>query len=355
MSYAPASATGTRVASWTKRRRVNDDMIRRDLVDATISTLADTGKRRYDTGMRSPNTTSRRGFLGSSAALALAPLAGTVSAAEEKKGGKRFEFCTFTKPLQNLSYPETAKTIAAMGFDGIEAPVRPGGHVLPERVTEDLPKLVEALKAEGLDLSIMTAGINEVSAGQHTEAVLRTAASLGVKRFRMGYYKYDLGKPILAQLDEIRPRLKDLIALTRELGIKPIYQNHSGKDYFGGPLWDLAAVFEDLSPEDIGVVFDIGHATVEGAKAWPLNFAVIRPWLDSVYIKEPSWQNNKLGWGPLGEGAVDKGFYKLLKESDFSGPVSLHVEYIDHKGAGSTPAFLAAIEKDFSTLRSYLA
>jgi sugar phosphate isomerase/epimerase len=171
----------------------------------------------------------------------------------------------------------------------------------------------------------------------------------------MGYYKYDLAKPIRAQLDEFRPKLKDLIALSRELGIKPIYQNHSGKDYFGGPIWDLAEVLSDHDPAEVGVAFDIGHATVEGAKAWPLNFALIRPYLDTVYVKEPSWKDNVLGWGPLGEGAVDKGFFKLLQESDFSGPVSLHVEYLGHDDPSKVPTVLAAIEKDFATLKGLLS
>lgn len=305
--------------------------------------------------MTPPPIPSRRRFLGAAATLALAPGFGVRLSAEDQKKQGRFEFCTFTKPLQHLSYAEMAKTIAAMGFDGIEGAVRPKGHVLPERVEEDLPQLAGALKAEGLSFTVMTTAINEVSDEQMTEKILRAAAAAGVKRYRMGYYKYDLAKPIRAQLDEFRPRLKDLVALSRELGIKPVYQNHSGKDYFGGPIWDLAEVLADHDPAHVGVAFDIGHATVEGAKAWPLHFAVIRPHLDTVYVKEPSWKDNVLGWGPVGEGAVDKGFFKLLKESDFEGPVSVHVEYLGHDDPAKVPAVLAAIEKDFATVKGLLS
>ncbi|MCB1089354.1 MAG: sugar phosphate isomerase/epimerase, partial [Verrucomicrobiae bacterium] len=158
--------------------------------------------------------------------------AATANAADEK----RYTFCTFTKPVQHLSYEETAAAIGALGFDGVEAPVRPKGQVEPERVEEDLPKFIAALKAKGLEMTVLTSGINEVSEEQRTEAVLRTAAAQGVKRFRMLYYKYDLTKPIRPQLDEFRPRLRDLVALCKEIGIKPIYQNHSGRDYFGAPV-----------------------------------------------------------------------------------------------------------------------
>jgi len=59
-----------------------------------------------------------------------------------------------------LSYDETADVFAELGFDGIEAAVRPGGHVLPERVEEDLPKFAEALKKRGLEITILTSGIS---------------------------------------------------------------------------------------------------------------------------------------------------------------------------------------------------
>lgn len=302
----------------------------------------------------SPSLPGRRRFLQTAAAGALAApfVASPLSAQETKK--RRFHYCTFTKPLQHLGYEEMAETIAAMGFDGIEAPVRPGGHVVPEKVEDDLPAMVDALKANGLALTVLTSGINAVDEEQRTEVVLKTAADLGVKRFRMAYYKYDLDKPIAPQVDEFRPMLKDLVALCDELGIKPVYQNHSGKNYFGGPIWDLAEVFDDYTPEQIGVAFDIGHATVEGAKAWPLNFARVQPYVDTVYVKEPRWEDNQLGWGPVGEGCVDQSFFAQLKKSDFDGPVSLHVEYLGHDDPDKVPTILKAIEKDFATLQGLL-
>ncbi len=299
----------------------------------------------------SPN---RRRFLKSAAAgLAVSPFAAAVPALAEEKS--RFEFCTFTKALQPLSYQEMAEAIAELGFDGIEGAVRPKGHVLPGNVEEDLPKMVEALKSQDLNLTLLTSGINEVSEEQNTEKVLRTAAELGVKRFRMGYYRYDLKKPLDPQLEEFGAKLKDLIALTDELGIKPIYQNHSGDKYFGGPIWDMASVFSSYTPDQVGVAFDIGHATVEGATAWPLNFARIRPYIDTVYVKEPSWDDNKLSWGPLGEGAVNPKFFKMLKESDFSGPISLHIEYLGHGDPKIVPAVLEETRKNFATLRKLLS
>ena len=94
-------------------------------------------------------------------------------------------FTTFTKPFQHLTYEEMAKVIAELGFNGIEAPIRPGGHVLPERVEEDLPKMVDALKKHDLEVTIAASGINAVNDEQRTETVLRTLAAHGIGRFRM--------------------------------------------------------------------------------------------------------------------------------------------------------------------------
>ena len=56
------------------------------------------------------------------------------------------EICVFSKPLQHLGFKQLAAEVSRMGFDGIEAPVRPGGHIEPERVPEELPRLIEALR-----------------------------------------------------------------------------------------------------------------------------------------------------------------------------------------------------------------
>ncbi len=320
--------------------------------------------------MKSPATSSgpssaplsRRSFLSRSCAVAGGALASaswasapSASAAGTSAVPVQNPFCTFTKVFQHLSYDEVADLIAEIGFDGIEAPVRPGGHVLPENVEEDLPKMAEAMKKRDLEILIMTSGINEVSDEQHTETVLRTAAALGIKRYRMAYFKYDLSKPIPAQLDEIRPKLKDLVALNKEIGIQAVYQNHSGNKYVGAPLWDLYELIKDHPTEYLASCYDIGHATVEGAKCWPINFALMRPHFGAVYIKEPQFLDNTVAWGPLGDGAVDKGFYKTLLASGYTGPISLHVEYLKEKDGDFHNRIVKATKKDFATLKQLLS
>src|SRR5437773_8801307 len=152
--------------------------------------------------MKNHRNLNRRQFLKQTAAgaVALGIFSSTRAKAAPSAATTQWKFCAFEKPLQFLSYDEVAGLVAGLGFDGVEATVRPGGHVLPERVQDDLPKFVEALKKRGLEITILTSGINSVMQ-PHTEKVLRTAAKLGIQRYRMLWWRYDLKKPIWPQIE----------------------------------------------------------------------------------------------------------------------------------------------------------
>lgn len=291
---------------------------------------------------------SRREWMAASAGVAIG---GAVHSALGQDKVKPLEFCAFIKFLQELSYPDLARKISEMGFDGIEATVRDGGHVLPERVEEDLPRLVEALNKENLNLTIMASSVNSA---KHplTEKVLRTAAGLGVKRYRLAYLRYDLSRSIPLQLKEHREQLRELAAMNKDLGIAGIYQNHAGATTVGSAIWDLHELLRDISPEQIAVAYDIRHATVEGGHNWPLNLELIKPQIGALYVKDFTWKAGTRSAVnvPLGEGRVNPRFFDIAR-SFFRGPVSLHVEYLPDAGI---QANLQAIKADFKTLRELM-
>lgn len=299
---------------------------------------------------------NRRSFLqsGAAAAASYAALPATTASAAPAVGGN--EFCFFTKHLQGLPFDQIADIAAEMGVNGVEAPIRPKGHIEPEAVEDELPKFTDELKKRGLNMTILTSGINEVNADQRTEAVLRTAAANGVKRFRMLYYKYDLEQPIWPQLEAVRPKIKDLVQLCDEIGIQPLFQNHSGKTYFGAPVWDIYSIMREYRPEQFSFAFDILHATVEGGMSWPLEFELVKEHRGAVYFKDFAWQGRKSETCPLGEGAIDPAFAKMLVKEKYSGPISLHVEYLkgDPTDAATLKAFKEAQDRDFKLLKSWL-
>ncbi|MFK7819724.1 MAG: sugar phosphate isomerase/epimerase family protein [Planctomycetaceae bacterium] len=296
---------------------------------------------------------NRREFLASaSAGLALA----THPSANATPTAKQHKICAFTKPFNSLSFDQLTEQMALIGFDGIEAPIRPGGHVEPKQVPDKLPELVEALKKQNLELTVLASNINDASRPL-TESVLKTAAKLGIKRYRMQYFKYDLKKPIKPQIENWKSQVRELAALNKELGLTGLYQNHAGRNYLGAAIWDLPMLLDGIDPAHIGVAYDIRHATVEGGTSWPVSFQMVQPHISMVYVKDFQWgEGTKPENVPLGQGRIDATqFLKLLSKSGYNGPISLHEEYLDHRKPDLVPQHLAAFKKDLGVLKAWLA
>jgi sugar phosphate isomerase/epimerase len=298
------------------------------------------------------NPINRRIFVASGAACSLTALASPLWGHANKSQNKH-EICVFTKPFQSLSYDELAEQTARLGFDGIEAPIRDGGHIEPAAVSEELPKMMEALGQRNLKMTVMTSSIND-PADPLTEKVLQTAADLGIRHYRMKYFKYDESRPIPGQVTEWGKQLMDLAAMNREIGITAVYQNHAGRNYFGASLWDLHRGLEGIDPAHVGVAYDIRHATAEGGMSWPVTFQLIRPHIQVVYVKDFVWHERKPGNVPLGQGRIDPAFFSMLAKSGFTGPISLHEEYLDHRDASLVPTHWKAIREDMQTLQTWL-
>lgn len=306
--------------------------------------------------MNSALPVNRRQFVSTltlaGAALALHP-ALRLPAADAVEA-KKFTLIAFSKPFQTLNFEDTADLVAEVGWDGIECPVRKGGQVLPEKVEDDLPRMVEALKKRQRRLVSLTTDVQDAS-NPLNQRVLRAASKLGLKHYRLGFFRYREDRSIPDQLNEIKAQLREVVALNQELGLCAGFQNHSGRDYVGAPVWDIYELIKDFDRQQIGVHFDIGHATIEGGNAWRTNARLMTPLFSAVYVKDFAWQ--KLGeswkseWCPLGQGMISRSFITTLKKSAFRGPISQHHEY--PLGAGKE--MITAMQKDLATLKSWLA
>lgn len=229
---------------------------------------------------------SRRDFVArvcaAGAASAISAVTFPLSAATSEP---RFKIIAFSKPFRTLNATQTAELVADVGWDGIELPVRAkDGQITPEKVDDELPQFVAALRERGREVSIVTTDITGV--GPSTEKVLRAASKLGIKRYRLGPINYAKDKSIPAQLTEAGARLRELAALNKELGIQAGFQNHSGEGRVGALIWDIWTMIKDLDPKAMSICFDIGHATIEGGLAWPTHFRMATPHLTAVFVKD---------------------------------------------------------------------
>src|SRR5215218_6790872 len=297
---------------------------------------------------------SRREFL--ARATAVAVTAGALgpaalhAATAPASGPEEWLIAVFSKPLQWLPFADVGPAIAEAGFNAVDLTVRPGGHVLPERVEDDLPRAVETLRRSGLAVPMITTAITDAS-DPLTRRVLEMARKVGVSHYRMGYWTYPAGTDPLRAVRDLKPRAAALAALNREIGIRGGYQNHAGTRV-GGSVWDIGVLLEGIEPEGLGVQYDICHATVEGGESWPLTLRMIAPHIDTIAVKDFDWARRPDGrWAvrdvPLGEGAVN--FAAYLRQLHARGPlppVTMHFEYapLEMQGGGGAERRRQSVE-----------
>jgi sugar phosphate isomerase/epimerase len=268
-------------------------------------------------------------------------------------------FCLFSKHLPDLGWADLGRAVKDAGFAGVDLTVRSGGHVRPERAADDLPRAIDAIKAQGVAVPMVTTELT--SAGDPTaKPLLQAAARSGVRYFKPGYWRYTSSPDVRAQVAAASRAVEALAALARDCGIELGFHNHAG--YIGAALWEIAPAIDRLDPQWAGYYFDPRHAVAEGGGgAWKAATRLVAPRLKMVAFKDFFWKKTEKGWiiedCPMGEGAVDWTWIgKALRDANFSGPISVHLEY---EIPGSTPQertrrTLEAAARDLAYARRFM-
>ena len=260
---------------------------------------------------------TRRSFLATAAGAPL--LAGTA---------RHFTFCFFSKHLPELKYAELAKWLQEAGFDGADLTVRAGGHVLPERAAEDLPRAVEAIRSRGLEVPMITTELTS-AADPNARLILSTAARLKIPFFKLGYWRY--GTNPVVDVQKAASEARGLVELAREYGIVAGFHNHPRNVGLAG--WDGRQVVEGLDPKWVGYYYDPSNATEEGAvMGWEVMLRLELARLKMAAFKDFYWAKVSGKWTstpcPLGEGMVNwSKLFPLITSAGFRGPISIHQEY----------------------------
>jgi sugar phosphate isomerase/epimerase len=277
---------------------------------------------------------------------------GALAAADVKAQPARPALCLFTKHLAKLHYTEIGAVVKQMGFDGVDLTVRPGGHVLPEKVPVDMTRAIESIRGEGVEVSMISTGL--VSATDPAAVnIIGIAGRVKIPYFKPGYWRYKPGQPIEHRLAEVKRDAVGLVGLAQHFGIQCGWHNHSG-DYVGHSVWDTREIIRDMDPRWIGYYYDVRHATAEGGDAgWRMSLEMALPRLKMVALKDFYWEKSGGRWRaqncPLGHGMVDwQRFFRMLAAARFAGPISLHVEY-------NPPDELSAIAQDVAFAKKQLA
>lgn len=295
---------------------------------------------------------NRRDFLISS--LAACSLSGVAAAANPSVSPKsRNKIIGFTKSFADLSLADSAALVEEIGWDGVDVTIRSSStHIQPQKVADDLPAFIEFLKKRDKVVSVVTTDIWKIT--PDAEKLLRVLADSGVKKYRLGFLQYQKNDDPMKVAREAAPVLKDIAAINQELGLWAGYQNHSGPQYFGGPLWDVIFAMEGTSPDQLGLCFDIAHATVEGGQNWPIQYRLARSRIGVSYVKDYRWREDQHTWHRdschFGQGVVRKEFFTGLLASGFDGEFCQHHEY----PLGATAERIEHYKRDLKQLRSWI-
>jgi sugar phosphate isomerase/epimerase len=185
---------------------------------------------------------------------------------------------------------------------------------------------------------------------------LLAAAKHGVRYFKTGYWRYSSSPDVRAQLEATGRALAGLAALARDCGIEMGFHNHQA--YIGAALWDIAPAMDRLDPKWAGYYFDPRHAVAEGGGgAWKAATHLVTPRLKMLALKDCRWLKSPKGWEiencPLGDGMVDWAWVgKAIRDANFNGPISVHLEY---EIASGTEHTLAAAKRDLAFARRFFS
>jgi sugar phosphate isomerase/epimerase len=316
----------------------------------TANPFASTGSDQVELASR----TSRRDWLRMSTAMIAASGLPLMRPAQAQGSDKtKVPICVFAKPLQELSFDDMATLLAKWNVAGIEATVRRGGQVEPERVASDLPKLYDTLAKVDRQYIIMASDINSVQS-PHAEKVLETASKLGIRHFRLAYYMLDLNKPVIPQIEAHAKTARELATMCGELKVQGLYQNHAGSNFVGAPVWDLLYLLKDIPREQIGIALDIRHTTVECPGTWQSAYSAVRDHVASIFVKDAVLTQDSVHDVPLGQGSRAKQLFDRIQSDGIPGPISLHMEHIDHTKHELLPQRIEATARDIATLESWM-
>ena len=282
----------------------------------------------------------------------MAGMAGVAAAAQSRNAsGPKLRstpaVCLYSQVLIKVPYDELGPVLKAIGVDGCDLSVQPGGHVDPANYSVDMMRAVEAITGVGLDVPVITTACTNVSDLNIRNSVA-ISAEMGVPLFRSGLWKYTAGEPE-ARLGEVQRDLSGLAALARAVKMTVVVENVAG-DYVGAGFWDLHMVVRGMDPNTVGYDFDVGCAT--GAGGWEIPLRAARPRLKMVTVRDFAWTRQSGAWKavpcPLGDGMVDfAAFFAALARVRFLGPISVQMEYKPKDEVG-------AVQRDVEFVRKHV-
>ena len=235
----------------------------------------------------------------------------------------------FTKPWREPRIGALGEQVAAMGFDAVELPVRPGYQVTPDDVSTALPAAVRELARAGIAVTSIASGTDE--------ATFAACADAGVPFIRI---MVPIGSGGYAATGaEIRRTLAGLSERAERHGVRVAVQPHYD-DYIADSS-ELFALLQDVDPRFVAAIWDAAHDAL-ARKRPEHGLEQLWPWLGMVNLKsayyaradDPASSHGDPVWEPVftdaRSGMAEWGrAIRYLVQREFAGPICLTAEYTD--------------------------
>lgn len=239
-------------------------------------------------------------------------------------------FTVFAKPWPALAPSELAAHVKALGFAGVELPVRPGFAVEPATVERRLPDAARAFR----DLDVCVASV----ASEPDDAVIAACGAAGVPLLRI-CVDVPEGVDYLTAIEQRQRGWDRLVPRLEEHGVTLGIQNHCGRC-----LTHAMHLHHALGRYDrrhVAAVWDPAHNALQGENV-DLALDVIWSHLALVNLKNAYWQRAN---GPEAEAARWRTYWTdgrhglcswpavaaELQRRGYRGDVCLSAEYSDHE------------------------
>ena len=270
------------------------------------------------------------------------------------------EFVLFTDNLAALKLPEVCAQAKRAGFDGLDLTLRPGGHVPPENAEVGLSEAKRVADEAGVTIPMATTAVADTDS-PHAEQVFASAAHYGVRKLKLGYWRYEPFGMLAKQIDDARAKLERVAKLAERYNVLPCVHVHSGAFLANGGAM-LYLLLRDFDPKRVGAYVDPMHMSVEGGlSGWEMGLDLLAPWLALVGIKNYRWVErgrDEKGqarfapeYVPLQDGQAPlPQFVERLKQLKYDGIVSFHSEYKGMK----PPELLEQSRKDLAYFKTLI-
>jgi hypothetical protein len=222
---------------------------------------------------------------------AQAPAPAAAGQAASPPAPRRLILDAYSRHLHWLrTADEVAEAAIEMTCGGVMPTVQPHpGHISPENVRTELPAFVAVMRKHGLRVKQIRGGNATSADAPNLEAMVATMGELGVTHYWVGTDNYDLGQPIMPQLDAIKTKIERFVQLNERHGTTLMYHTRAGASSVGSVVWDLLYVLKDFDPKFVGLHWDAGHMSHHGAM-WETLMRTAGPYVVGMGWKDRSWQ-----------------------------------------------------------------